>query len=793
MEENANEEGASELQITSLGPNERKLARRLRIKKRLQKANQQQQLNGCQELEVDIKTMLEIQLQISEDQLERLLLDGKELITNVQVANDAREVKRRKDEVATREKRLERLEDQANESVEKFNVVNSRWKIFLESNDPLDLHRDMEEQKVKCAELISQKDKLIKELKTELRLADERFEKDQEKQKEDLWLVTERIDNQVKVMRKAYKDELKLIEEVIALEHKQLMEVSEKKWEALYKKHEKLEVEHMEKKFQTVDEYEDEIYKVAVEHHEKLREVKIKLESDIQVLQQELELVKGQCLMNSEKLVYNFQVLKRREEENLIVRAKQKRRINRLQDVVNNLKKKIAETEESTETESARLTEEVMRLQHNILDIEKKADHFAEVNDRKYQQVWELNRDTAKTVLDKVLDIDRILHEHQLGLEWTHPDVSLLRLEDLASYRCAMQVIADLFPEKGTQGKNDELKSVGLTVRNEDMEKLHAKERLLQNILKLVADNSDFLVEQKLNELLGPHTDKKKMLIKIDNVFTALGINTEAEIMMLKKCFLPYAKCSVCSTSVEEKMTTTFRSSHESIGSASTAGDTETAEAGMIFDTSIVKFGVDPAKAEQLLKDMDITAIEATSTPVKSIAGAKAKLHLTHSKPGCSETLPLFIDPVYVFKALRDFAVKFAPKEHSLHTNLKSVKHSTVSRLLSTQDVTAFWTRFRKIFSQQREKLWDGLLIGLQMYHRILEDRHKLNVDTVQLKRQNAELRRLLHFYIQNPEDESVFLSSWEHLPPISRNYRHKKSKMKFSKATSKERGRAIL
>lgn len=59
-----------------------------------------------------------------------------------------------------------------------------------------------------------------------------------------------------------------------------------------------------------------------------------------------------------------------------------------------------------------------------------------------------------------------------------------------------------------------------MTVRNEDMEKLHAKERLLQNILKLVADNSDFLVEQKLNELLGPHTDKKKMLIKIDNVFT---------------------------------------------------------------------------------------------------------------------------------------------------------------------------------------------------------------------------------------------------------------------------------
>jgi hypothetical protein len=39
----------------------------------------QQPLSGCQELEVE-KTMLEKQLEISEDQLEKLLLDGKELV-----------------------------------------------------------------------------------------------------------------------------------------------------------------------------------------------------------------------------------------------------------------------------------------------------------------------------------------------------------------------------------------------------------------------------------------------------------------------------------------------------------------------------------------------------------------------------------------------------------------------------------------------------------------------------------------------------------------------------------------
>jgi hypothetical protein len=55
----------------------------------------------------------------------------------------------------------------------------------------------------------------------------------------------------------------------------------------------------------------------------------------------------------------------------------------------------------------------------------------------------------------------------------------------------------------------------------------------------------------------------------------------------------------------------------------STAGDTETAEAGVVLDVGIVKFCVDLAHEEQQVQDMGITASEATSTPVKSIAGVK--------------------------------------------------------------------------------------------------------------------------------------------------------------------------
>jgi hypothetical protein len=49
----------------------------------------------------------------------------------------------------------------------------------------------------------------------------------------------------------------------------------------------------------------------------------------------------------------------------------------------------------------------------------------------------------------QVLDIDRILHEQQLGVEWAAPDLSLLHQEDLASYQSAMQVVANIFTSEG--------------------------------------------------------------------------------------------------------------------------------------------------------------------------------------------------------------------------------------------------------------------------------------------------------------------------------------------------------
>lgn len=130
-------------------------------------------------------------------------------------------------------------------------------------------------------------------------------------------------------MTKAYRHEMELIETVIESERKIMMEISMEKWNVLYKKLQDDTFEEKEKRKEIIKEYEKEMEKVIIEHQEEFRKQKIMYELEIQNLQQEVQNMKALCIMNVEKLDYNFAVLKRRDEENTIVKNQQKRKINK--------------------------------------------------------------------------------------------------------------------------------------------------------------------------------------------------------------------------------------------------------------------------------------------------------------------------------------------------------------------------------------------------------------------------------------------------------------------------------
>ena len=142
-------------------------------------------------------TLTEKRIEASADILEKLIAEGDEVVSNVRIANDAREVHRREDDIAIRKNLLQKLEDEANESLRKYHAINEKWSGILSSKDPLDIHDGIQSQNAKCLEILEQKDIIIAELKQELENSDEKFMLDQKKQNEDINLLIERIENQV--------------------------------------------------------------------------------------------------------------------------------------------------------------------------------------------------------------------------------------------------------------------------------------------------------------------------------------------------------------------------------------------------------------------------------------------------------------------------------------------------------------------------------------------------------------------------------------------------------------------
>lgn len=130
-------------------------------------------------------------------------------------------------------------------------------------------------------------------------------------------------------MAKAYRRELSLISEVIESERKVLLINITEKWEAMYKKLQESSLLGLDKRKDIMRDYEEEMKKVIIEHQEEYRAQKITFELEIQKLQQEVQSTKALCFMNIEKLDYSYAVLKRREDENAIVKNQQKRRLNK--------------------------------------------------------------------------------------------------------------------------------------------------------------------------------------------------------------------------------------------------------------------------------------------------------------------------------------------------------------------------------------------------------------------------------------------------------------------------------
>uniref|UniRef100_F6V1X1 Dynein regulatory complex protein 1 n=1 Tax=Equus caballus TaxID=9796 RepID=F6V1X1_HORSE len=693
--------------IHSDNPQERIQARRLRIAARLEARRREalgEYLDGKKESEEDQSKSYK-QKEESRLKLAKLLLCGTELVTNVQVAADIRETHRRLEEEEIKRQRLEKLENEVKTSQDKFDEITAKWEEGKQKRIPQALWDMLNTQQLHCAALIEDKNKLISELQQELKTKDDQYVKDLKKQSDDICLLLERMEEQVKNVMKTFRQELHHIETAFEVERQELLTSNKKKWERALQAHNGKELEYLMSRIKKVEDYEKQLNKQRIWDCEEYNMIKIKLEQDVQILEQQLQQMKATYQLNQEKLEYNFQVLKKRDEESTVIKSQQKRKINRLHDILNNLRSKYTKQIKQFQEENQSLTSDYKRLVKQFKELQKAMRHFALVDEEQFQEIWLMNEEEAKDLISRAFDVDRIIHTHHLGLPWTAPDFWFLKNVGPISqqqWKSATQILEEVLMQTEEGGAEDgraeeEGAEEGASEPESYLDlpkKVSAK--TTRKILMLLCDESGFLIDSKLLRLLLPLEKTERYMLRLDAIFSAIGIESEDDLYKLVNFFLKYQ-------------------AHHSLSSQEQASLMSALEPAEQAD-------VEGGKQESLVEG----ELEEKETP---------------PSPG-------LIHPNDVLKILEAFVMGLK-KPRDSRAPVKLMKD-----VRDDSEDSEYWKALATVIPDATQNLWDALYTALEKYHLVLTQRAKLLMENSSLEQQNTELQMLLQQYLDSKREE---------------------------------------
>jgi len=475
--------------------------------------------------ETDRREVLKGKSQIQESgrKLRHLLEIGDEHVTKVRVEGDDRENQRRINEEARRLDRRQKLLFEAESSARRNAAIAMKWASLFEKEIPLDLLNDMQAQQEACSKVISQKDELIKEFQLALRSKDEEYVKSLKRWAEDIDALLSSMTEQFREQQKQYELETQEIEAVFMQERKELIEANKKEMENMMERRRNMEGVHMEERQNRIEQNQEQLQRNRLKDSEAYTEKKITLETEIQKLEQQLEVMRATYQLNTEKLEYNFRVLSERDVENSNTINQQKRKLARLQDNLSSLMAKYGKTDKQYKQNNIELTDEYRRITEQFQDLQGKYRHFQMSDAKKFDEVWAMKEGQVKELLALVLQADKIIHEQQLGLYWYPPNE---------------EAVNAAFLEARIQAKSFGKKRVVDTQQQDNVQALLTDiSPEVRRMFTLLCDESGFLVENKVRKLVDtiPRTEGDRM--KIESILNALSISNEQDIEKLQRFF----------------------------------------------------------------------------------------------------------------------------------------------------------------------------------------------------------------------------------------------------------------
>ncbi|GAB6023105.1 hypothetical protein CHUAL_007192 [Chamberlinius hualienensis] len=300
------------------------------------------------------------------------------------------------------------------------------------------------------------------------------------------------------------------------------------------------------------EKWEKELDKLSQQTYIDFSQSRNQSDNVIEILHLQLQETKSALQLNREKLEYSYQLLKKREEEQLAVKSKQRRQLTKLYNAAAKLKMEVAQREKSNRQKIKAVHHEYDRMAEQVETNDRKFKLFQEVEERKFRDIWQMNEEKAKKLIKQLYEMNDGIDMAILGQPTEVLPTPFFEKEDQTDDSLEAKRI-----------KPSTLFRVGLVTAKHGYQKRKQKEKyefhlistskmmtaLLENFVQMMSE----LVDVQTNPLtttLDPH---HKLLLNLDAIFTVLNIQDSEEIdVLLQNLHRNCIKQQISKTSTED-------------------------------------------------------------------------------------------------------------------------------------------------------------------------------------------------------------------------------------------------
>ena len=376
-------------------------------------------------------------------------------------------------------------------------------------------------------------------------------------------------------------------------------------------------------------------------------------------------------------------------------------------------------------TKNTDYTKDYKFFTNEFIKLQKRFERFEKADDKRIKEIWSMNDQEARNLVEKIMHADKVIHLQQLSIKWEPPrdqffaflsesnavagDSSYKGADSATQGNSLMNQNTSIMDSQGgnnaqAQSKSELVDDQSVATKNENTTR--EKYERMKQVFRFLIEQAPYLIDDKAIERCMGVDAKEQLKIKIDSVRKSLGIEDMTDVELLVDVLYKFQEQHEKRLEEERK-----RMEEE--------------------ENEEMQDGGNPEANPNSLADPKKTSNEAT------LNGA-AEGQASREEEEIDENL-LRLDSELLTPALKDFHQ--AREDRDLRTEIMNAKDKKSKKDSKSTDKArdasrekkkerVYWASMTKILTDQKLSVWKALDNSLGEYYQLLVDRQNLIEET---------------------------------------------------------------